>query len=140
VVSLLAEARADRVRPDVAARGREVLVVVDQLGVETLLVEVADTAVASVELLRIDPVEPFHRPGESVAVALDDRVEVVRHQAVGPDLERLACDHAAKESDEEPVVLTVPVDNAPVHPADRHVEGTVGRKRVARQSRHRAGT
>jgi hypothetical protein len=139
-VHLLAQARSDRVRPDVGARVAEVLVVADQLGVKPLLEEVADAAVAGIELLCVDPVQPLHRPRERVAVALDDRVEVVRHQAVGLDPERLPRDHAAKQSHEEAVVLDVAVDAAPVHPACRHVEHPVRRKRVPRQPGHGART
>jgi hypothetical protein len=139
-VHLLAEARADRVRPYVRARVAEVLVVADQLGVEPLLEEVADAAVAGVELLRVDPVQPLHRPRERVAVALDDRMEVVRHQAIGLDPERLARDDAAKQGGEEAVVLDVAVDAAPVHPAHRHVEHPVRGKHVPRQPGHGART
>jgi hypothetical protein len=55
-------------------------VVAYNLGVESLLKEVADAPVASVELLRIDPVQPLHRPRKRIAIAFDDRVEVIRHE------------------------------------------------------------
>jgi len=139
-MDLSAEAGADGVRPDVLARVAEVLLIADQLGVEPLLVEVPDPPMAGIELLGVDAVQPLHRPGERVAIAFDDRVEVVRHQAVRLDLERLARDDAPEERNEESVVLGVPVDDAPVHPAHRDVEDRVLRQHVPRQPGHRAGT
>jgi hypothetical protein len=131
-----AEPCADRVRPDVLARVRQVLVVPDQLGVESLLEQVSDATVPSVELLRVDPVEALHPTRKRVAIAFHDRMEVVRHQAESLHPQLFASDDATEQRHEEPIVLSVPVDDAPVHPAHGHMEDPVVRKNVPRQPSH----
>jgi hypothetical protein len=81
-VGLGAEPGADGVVPDVLVHVHEVAVVVDHLGLEPALEQVSHALVAIVERLRIEPVQTLHRTREAVDSGLDDRVEVVGHQAV----------------------------------------------------------
>jgi hypothetical protein len=113
-----------------------VLVVLDDPGGEAVLEQVPDALVALVEPLGVDAVDPVERPGNCLHRALEDRVEVVRHEAVGMHLDLVLRHHAVEENEQEPVVLSVPKDQAPVDPAGRDVEDPVRGKHATRDTRH----
>jgi hypothetical protein len=67
-----AEAGADRVVEHIAARRFEVRFVPDDPGGEPALEEMAVPGVASVETLRVGPVQLMHRSGQVDTERLDD--------------------------------------------------------------------
>jgi hypothetical protein len=86
-VRLGTEAGPDGVLQHIRAGVLEVLVVLDQEGVEARLKQVPGPAVPVVERLGVDAVEAVHDARNRLHRALDDDVEVVRHQAVHVDLQ-----------------------------------------------------
>jgi len=92
-------------------------VVGDRPRLEAPLEEMPDAAMARVEAGRVDPVQAFHALGERGLAALDDQVEVVAHQAVRVQLPAPAIGDAPQEVDEQPTVVVVNEDRAPVDAA-----------------------
>jgi hypothetical protein len=135
-VALLAETRAPRVVPHVLDGRAEVLVVGDDAGVVATAEEVADTVVALVETLRVDAVQAVHEPRDVVAPAVEDDVEVVRHQAIRVATELVGQRQPAQRLDKWGVVVVIEVDAATVDAARGDVKDAVGRQHVPRQPGH----
>jgi hypothetical protein len=135
-VAFLAEAGAPRVVPYVLDGGAEVLVVGDDARVVAAPEQVAHSGVAVVEALRMDAVETVHESRDVVAPALEDDVEVVRHQAVRVTAEFVGQRQPAQRLDEGEVVVVIEKDAATVDAARGDVEDAVGRQHVPRQSGH----
>jgi hypothetical protein len=110
---------------------------VDEAYAEALLEQMADAIVASVEALRIHPVEAMHPFGERLERALDDEVKMVVEHAVGvqsPEEAVLGIDDAC---DDCVAVDVVSHDLLARDAAHRHVEDPVRREDgVTRGSGH----
>jgi hypothetical protein len=107
-----------------------VLVVGDQSRFEAALEQMADAAVASVEGRGVQPVQPLHPLRQRRLPALDDQMEVVAHQAVGVQLPGAAVGDAKQELDEEPPIVVVHEDRAPVDATRGQVVDAVGKGRT----------
>jgi hypothetical protein len=103
-----------------------VLIVANQARLEAALEQMARAAVAGVEAGGVQPVQPLHPFRQRRLPALDDQVEVIAHQAVGVQLPVMTIGDAEQEVDEEPPVLVVHEDQAPVDAARRQVVDAVG--------------
>src|SRR3970282_1187564 len=90
------EACSDRVQRDVGGDREEVLVSLDQGGVEASLEEMTDPPVPPVEPLRGDPVQLPHAAREGRPGSLDEEVVVVAHLAVSEDEPAEALDSPLK--------------------------------------------
>ncbi len=132
----LAETGAHRVVPDVFARVREMLVVLDDLRAEPILKQVPGAAVALVEPLGMDAVDPVEGPRDRLHRALYDRVNVVGHEAIRMRLQGMLRNQAPEEHEEKPVVVLVAEDQAPVDAADRDVEDPERREHPPGQTSH----
>jgi hypothetical protein len=75
--------RANRVEHDVARELDEVRVALDENASESTIEEMTLVSMPPVEPLSVDTVKPLH-PGRNVpARCLDEKVKVIRHQAIG---------------------------------------------------------
>jgi hypothetical protein len=129
------EAGRDRVLADVLERGAEVLVGVDHPGREAPAPEVAVTAVAEVEPLRIATVQVLHPARELLLRRLDDEVVVRPHQADRVHSPAVPVDALLEEAREGVAVSIVAENERAEHAARRDVEETV-RERRAKHARH----
>jgi hypothetical protein len=130
-----AEPRAHRILDDVAAGRVEVVLAVDGAGGEAVGEQVAEPAVALVELLRVATEQPLQAARELWLGAVEDEVVVRRHQTERVDGPAEAFDAGPQEDEEPAPVVVVAEDRAAVDAAGRDVEVAVG-KRGARHARH----
>jgi len=121
---------------DVVDRGRQVLVVADDPGGESVAEEVAPTAVAQVEALRVPTVEHAHRGRERLPVAGADQMDVISHLAPRAELPAEALGDAVEQAAVGVAVLVVAEDRAAVDAARGDVVDAFGGKHVPRQPGH----
>jgi hypothetical protein len=76
------ESGANGVEHDVAGQLEQVRVALDELAVKPALEEVASVVVAPVEPLRVHTVQPVHSARDIWFRRLDEKVIVIRHQAI----------------------------------------------------------
>jgi predicted trehalose synthase len=72
---------------NVAEQSQQVLVLVANNRFVPPLEQVANFAIAAVEILRVRLLQPLHKFAERLRAALKEQVHVIRHQAVGVDSE-----------------------------------------------------
>jgi hypothetical protein len=130
-----ADAGAHGVLDHVAARGAEVALTLDHAGGEAIREEVAEAAVALVEVPRITPEESLEAAGELRLRALEHEVEVRRHQAERVDRPAVELGAGQKLSKEEAPIVVVAKDGAAVDSARRDVEVPIG-QRGSQHARH----
>jgi hypothetical protein len=75
--------RADRVEHDIPRELEEVRVALDENAPESTVEKMAFESVPPVEPLSVDTVEPLHTVRNVRTRRLDEKVKVIRHQAVG---------------------------------------------------------
>src|SRR5712691_10655810 len=101
------EASANRVELDIPCSGERVPVVHDVRS-EASLPEVTAPALAPVDLRRVAPVCFTDGPAQAIARSRNrDDVDVVRHEAVGPDLDPVAAAPLRREGHVEEVIVRV---------------------------------
>jgi hypothetical protein len=122
---------------DVTARGEQVALPVDRSRGEAVGEQVAEATVALVERLRVAALEALDAARQLGLGAVEDQVVVRRHQAERMHRPAEALGAGADVCEEEPPVVVVAEDRAPVHAARHHVEVPV-RKRGSRHPRHAA--
>jgi hypothetical protein len=105
-------------------------------GGEAVAEEVAAAAVAAVEALGVDAVQPAHARGQVGAAGVDDEVVVVAHQAERVCDPGEASDRPREDGEEEPPIVVVAEDPASVHAAAVDVVGAVRKLRPC-DPRHR---
>jgi hypothetical protein len=115
-----------------------VLLVRDHPGSEALAEQVAPAAVAAVEALRVDAVQPLHAGGEGIPPRRNDEVVVVPHQAEHAAAPLVARDHVDEELEEGEAIATVAVDRDPARAARRDVEVALVGKVAAEAACHGA--
>jgi hypothetical protein len=108
LVRAFAEARADGVVDDVAARGAEVALAAHDPGGVAFAEEMAAATVTAIERLGIDAVQSVHPVGETPELRADDQVVVVRHQAEGVAAPVVALDLVRQEGQEEAALVAWP--------------------------------
>jgi hypothetical protein len=113
-----------------------VLLVTDHLGVESLLVQVADAFVSLVEALRVDAVEAVHAERDVVERPLDDEVKVVRQEAVDVEPPAEAGRRSGQQPKPAPPVDVVDDDGHLRDAANREVVSAGGRQNATRQTSH----
>lgn len=75
--------RANRVEHDVPRELEEVRVALDENAPESTIEEMALVSMPPVEPLGVDTVKPLHPDRNVPARCLDEKVKVIRHQAIG---------------------------------------------------------
>jgi hypothetical protein len=121
-VGVVAEPRADRVVHDVFDRVREVVVVADDPGGETIPEEMSASAVSLVETLSVDAVQAVHAVGEARHGRLDDEVVVRAHQTEHVAAPAFALDDVGEQREEGDAVAVVAIDHLVRDTARRHLK------------------
>jgi hypothetical protein len=121
---------ADGVLYGVAAGGVEVALALDRACREAVGEQVAEAHVALVERLRVAAEKTVHSSRQLGLGAVEDEVEVGRHQAERVHRPAEALDATVEAGEEEAPVVVVAVDRAAVHAARDHVEVAVGERRT----------
>ena len=119
-------ARSHRVQREVAHQLAEVLVGLDDFGVEPSFEEVAAQAIPVVESPRIERVQVTHAGGDGRLGGLHQQVEVVVHQAVAVEIPAVPDDRPPEQLHERPTVDVGQVDELPAVAAHRQVADGVG--------------
>jgi hypothetical protein len=116
----------------------EIRIVLDRPKGEALLEQVPTSLVPAIEALRVAPVQMMHPAREIVQFALDNNVEVIRHEAIRVERPRKALDGSLEERDPGDAIGVVTGDRHPIDAARVRVEEPVLRKGRARSARHAA--
>ena len=103
----------------------EVLVALDEVGLEAVSEQMAFPGVALVEALRVPPVEESGAGAELDLGCLDHEVVVVSHQAEDVDVPVEAGGGDGEEVEEAEAVFVVAVDVAAVDPECRDMENAI---------------
>jgi hypothetical protein len=117
VVDRGAEARADGVLDDVAARSAQVALSLDHPRGEAVGEEVPEPLVALVERLRVAALQALEPARELRAGAVDDEVVVRRHETQGVNRPPVALGARAHVREEGAPIVVVSKDRAPVDAA-----------------------
>jgi hypothetical protein len=131
----VAEAGADGVLDDVAARRVQVALALDRPRREPVREQMPETSVPLVERLRVAALEALDAAREVGPGAAEDEVVVRRHQAEGVERPAVALRAGVDVGQERAPVVVVAEDRAAVHAPGHHVEVAV-RKRGSRHARH----
>jgi len=133
-----AEAGALGIREDVRADAAERVLVTDEPRAEALLEQMPDAAMATVEALRVHPVQAVHPVGEAFAQTLDHQVKVVVEQAkrVHPPVEPIL--GVDDPSNHRGAVVVIPHDVPPRDATNGGVERRVAREDGTCAARHQA--
>jgi len=107
----------------------------DELVVKPALEEMAFVAVAPVEPLGVHPVESVHALGDICVQGLDEKVIVIRHQAIRVAAPSQQLDHLFEQLEKSEPVAGVGEDFLSAVAAGGHVVGRAGRLE-ARRARH----
>jgi hypothetical protein len=113
-----------------------VLLVANDLRVESLLVEVPDAVVSLVEPLRVDAAEAVHAKRDVLERRFDDQVKVVVEEAIGVEPPPEAGRCAGEELQPAPPIRVVNDDRHPRDAANREVVSADGRKHATWQTSH----
>jgi hypothetical protein len=135
-VRIVAEAGGRGVGEDVRDRALEVRFVLEHACVEAGAEEVAVAAVAAVEALRVDAVQPLDAVGQVGAGGIDDEVVVRAHEAEGVAAPAVALDRLGQELEEQDAVVVVAEQELREHRMGGDVEVPVGQQ-GAEHARHR---
>jgi hypothetical protein len=127
--------RANWILRQVAGQLQEMTVGLDGLRMESALEEVARKPVATVERLRVHPVQPLETIRERGFDEFDDQVIVVRHQAVRVEAPPSPLARSVQQRDQAGSIGVVTEDFLPSVSACGHVED-VARALGPESSRH----
>jgi hypothetical protein len=97
----------NRIQDHVPRQFQQVAVLVHQDGLEAPLEDMADTHVAAVEALRVNPIDLAHSPRQGWSKRLEEQVIVIAHQAPCPDAPIESVRHAAEVCHEGRTILVV---------------------------------
>lgn len=118
---------SNRVEFDVAVRGEQVAIRVDQAGLETSFPQRSAASMAAVECGDIGLAELAHgQRHRSWLAGADEQMHVVAHQHVGVDAQAVSCRALAKQAKVMATILVVQKDGATIDPALRDVERDAG--------------
>jgi hypothetical protein len=131
VVEVVDIGQIERIAVDIAKPDEEMAVGLDGNGVEPAAEEVAVTAVMVVEVTPVRRAEIVDELGQAAGRAAHQQMEVVRHEAIGVDLDTVPVARHAEQSAEVDPALVVEEDrlviDSPVHhviPAARRLRPT----------------
>jgi len=112
-----ADARTNRVVPDIGDRDRELALVFDRLGLERSLEEVSAARMAVVEVADVRAEQALHAIAEVRARSDHHQMKVVPHQAVRPQVPPIRVDDALEQNEEYLPVGVVAEDDHSAVPA-----------------------
>jgi hypothetical protein len=88
---------ADGIEHDVTRQLEKMGVALEENTAESAVEEMALEAVPPVEPLGVDTVEPLHTDRDIAVRCLDEKVEVIRHQAIGVASPIVSLDHVLED-------------------------------------------
>jgi len=94
---MTAKSSPDGIEHDVTRQLEQMGVALEENTAESAVEEMALEAVPPVEPLGVDTVEPLHTDRDIAVRCLDEKVEVIRHQAMGVASPSVSLDHVLED-------------------------------------------